>query len=446
MKNVSLRQLRVFAAVARHLSFARAAEELNLSPPAVSMQIKELEAEVGLPLFDRTSRKVALTTVGEYLLAYTRKVLVAMRDAEDVVARFRGLKTGALDVAMVSTAKYFVPRLLAQFRDEHPGIEVRLHVCNNRDEIVALLQQGDVELAVMGRPPQGWPTRSEPFAMHPHVLLTAPDHAFARMERVPARALQDEAFIVREPGSGTRAALDEYMQAHHLTTRVAMQMSSNEAIKQAVMAGMGIAMLSLHTLGTRTGPRPARRPGSRGAAGDAPVARRQQPGQDAVPCRRSLPLLHARARRSLPGRAFRPARRLPPGRRDPLARELMPSADVEELQVAERDVRFTHGRRLAESCRPRLRLAQARRVMLLACGQRQRGLLAAAAFERGLEREPLVLLVIRTVRPHAGRRIERIQRQEAMAVRRDELDRVDHEIRLRVVHRVVEARRGTSPA
>jgi len=249
MKNVSLRQLRVFAAVARHLSFARAAEELNLSPPAVSMQIKELEAEVGLPLFDRTSRKVALTTVGEYLLAYTRKVLVAMRDAEDVVARFRGLKTGALDVAMVSTAKYFVPRLLAQFRDEHPGIEVRLHVCNNRDEIVTLLQQGEVELAVMGRPPQGWPTRSEPFAMHPHVLLTAPDHAFARMERVPARALQDEAFIVREPGSGTRAALDEYMQAHHLTTRVAMQMSSNEAIKQAVMAGMGIAVLSLHTLG-----------------------------------------------------------------------------------------------------------------------------------------------------------------------------------------------------
>jgi DNA-binding transcriptional LysR family regulator len=249
MKNVSLRQLRVFAAVARHLSFARAAEELNLSPPAVSMQIKELEAEVGLPLFDRTSRKVALTTVGEYLLAYTRKVLVAMRDAEDVVARFRGLNTGALDVAMVSTAKYFVPRLLAQFRDEHPGIEVRLHVCNNRDEIVTLLQQGEVELAVMGRPPQGWPTRSEPFAMHPHVLLTAPDHAFARMERVPARALQEEAFIVREPGSGTRAALDEYMQAHHLTTRVAMQMSSNEAIKQAVMAGMGIAMLSLHTLG-----------------------------------------------------------------------------------------------------------------------------------------------------------------------------------------------------
>ena len=172
MKNVSLRQLRVFASVAKHLSFARAAEELNLSPPAVSMQIKELEVEVGLPLFDRTSRKVSLTTVGEYLLAYTRRVLAAMRDAEDVVARFRGLKTGVLDVGMVSTAKYFVPRMLAQFRDEHPGVEIRLQVCNNRDEVVTLMQQGGVELAIMGRPPQSWPTRAEPFAMHPHVLVT----------------------------------------------------------------------------------------------------------------------------------------------------------------------------------------------------------------------------------------------------------------------------------
>ena len=168
MKNVSLRQLRIFAAVARHSSFVRAAEELSLSPPAVSMQIKELEAEIGLPLFDRTSRKVSLTTVGEYLLSYTRKVLAAMRDAEDMVARFRGLKTGVLDVGMVSTAKYFVPRLLALFRDEHPGIEVHLQICSNREEIVALLQQGAVELAIMGRPPQGWPTPDSLADRDPH--------------------------------------------------------------------------------------------------------------------------------------------------------------------------------------------------------------------------------------------------------------------------------------
>jgi DNA-binding transcriptional LysR family regulator len=249
LKNATLRQLRVFTAVARHLSFVRAAEELGLTAPAVSMQIKELEAEVGLPLFDRSSRKVSLTMVGEYVLAYTQRVLAAMRDAEDMVARFRGLKTGVLDVAMVSTAKYFLPRLLVRFRDEHPGVEVRLQVGNNREEVVALMREGRVELAIMGRPPKDWPSRAEPFAMHPHGLVTSVEHPFARMEKVSSRSLMTEGFIVREPGSGTRAALDEYMDAHHMTPRIAMQMSSNEAIKQAVMAGMGVALLSLHTIG-----------------------------------------------------------------------------------------------------------------------------------------------------------------------------------------------------
>jgi LysR family transcriptional regulator, low CO2-responsive transcriptional regulator len=238
MKNATLRQLRIFASVARHLSFIRAAEELKLTAPAVSMQIKELEIEVGLPLFDRTSRQVSLTMVGEYMLAHTRRVLSAMRDAEDLVARFRGLQTGPLDVGMVSTAKYFLPRLLAQFRQEHPGIEIRLQVTNNREQIVALMQEGE-----------GWATRAEPFAMHPHVLVTSIDHRFTRMESVPASALSEEGFIVREPRSGTRAAFDEYMRTHQLTPRVVMQMSSNESIKQAVMAGMGISLLSLHTLG-----------------------------------------------------------------------------------------------------------------------------------------------------------------------------------------------------
>src|SRR6202140_1037207 len=249
MKNATLRQLRVFASVARHLSFIRAAEELKLTPPAVSMQIKDLEVEVGLPLFDRTSRQVSLTMVGEYLLAHVRRVLSAMRDAEDLGARVRGLETGPLDVGMVSTAKYFLPRLLAQFRREHPGIEIRLQVANNREQIVALMQQGDIELAIMGGPPEGWPTRAEPFAMHPHVLVTSIDHRFTRMEVVPASALAGEGFIVREPRSGTRAAFDEYMRAHQVAPRVGIKMSSNETIKQAVMAGMGISLLSPHTIG-----------------------------------------------------------------------------------------------------------------------------------------------------------------------------------------------------
>ena len=249
MKNVTLRQLRVFASVARHLSFARAAEELSLTAPAISMQIKELETQVGLPLFDRTSRAVSLTTVGEYVLAHTRRVLAILRDADDMVARFRGLQSGSLDIGMVSTANYFLPRLLAEFRREHPGIDIRLQVSNNREQVVALMQQGEVELAIMGRPPADWPSRAKPFAIHPHVLVTSVDHPFTRMEHVPVQAMLNEDFIVREPGSGTRAAFDEYMHAHRIAPRVVMQMSSNEAIKQAVMAGMGISLLSLHTIG-----------------------------------------------------------------------------------------------------------------------------------------------------------------------------------------------------
>lgn len=249
MKNVTLRQLRVFVSVARHLSFARAAEELHLTPPAISMQVKELEEQVGLPLFDRSGRSVSLTTVGEYVLAHAKRVLAVMKDAEDMVARFRGLQGGELNIGMVSTAKYFLPRLLALFRAEHPNVEVRLHVGNNREQLVRLMQNHDVELTVMGRPPKEMATRAEPFAMHPHVLVTSAQHPFTQMERVPAALLAREGFIVREQGSGTRAALEEFMEEHRLGLHVVMEMASNEAIKQAVMAGMGVSLLSLHTLG-----------------------------------------------------------------------------------------------------------------------------------------------------------------------------------------------------
>ena len=247
MRNASLRQLRTFAAVARHLSFVRAAEELHLTPPAVSMQVKELETEVGLPLFDRSGKAVSLTTAGEYLLSYTRKVLATLKDAEDALARFKGLAGGQLTVGMVSTAKYFLPSLMARFRDEHPGVSLGMKL-GNREQLVAMMQRGEADLAIMGRPPKEWATRAEPFAQHPHVLVTSTTHPFTRMEEVPAAALHNEEFIMREAGSGTRAAMEEYAAAHHLQLRMAMEMTSNETIKQAVMAGMGVSLLSLHTI------------------------------------------------------------------------------------------------------------------------------------------------------------------------------------------------------
>ena len=249
MRNATLRQLRVFAAAARHQSFGKAADELHLTPPAVSMQIRELEQQVGLPLFDRSGRQVALTVTGEYLLVYVRKVLATLKDAEDAIARLRGLETGRVSIGMVSTAKYFVPRLLAQFRQEHPAIEVKLAVGGNREQLVALLRANEVDLAIMGRPPRELATRAEPFAVHPHSVVAAPDHPLMRIGHAPASLLANYEFIIREPGSGTRAAMEKFFADHRLQPRVAMEMASNETIKQAVMAGMGVSFLSLHTIG-----------------------------------------------------------------------------------------------------------------------------------------------------------------------------------------------------
>ena len=245
--NVTFRQLRVFSEVARLGSVQRAAEALHLTPPAVSMQVKELEGQVGLPLFDRVGRRLSLSTAGEYFLVYARRLLGTLKEADDAMARFKRIESGLLTVGMVSSAKYFLPQLLAAFHTEHPAIDVRLRL-GNREQLAALMQANEVDLCVMGRPPRDLPTRAEPFAMHPHVLITAPQHAFAQADSVAARALANEPFIVREPESGTRTVLQEYLDTHRLQPVFVMEMPSNEAIKQAVMAGMGVSVLSLHTI------------------------------------------------------------------------------------------------------------------------------------------------------------------------------------------------------
>ena len=248
MKNATFRQIRVFTEVAKHLSFARAAEALHLTPPAVTMQVKELEGHVGLPLFDRQGRQVSLTTVGEYMLVYARKMLATLKDAEDAAARLQRLEVGNLTIGMVSTAKYFLPRLLAQFRQEHSGIEIKL-VVGNREQLVQMLQGNEVDIAVMGRPPTELATRAEPFAAHPHMFVAPTDHPLLKVGHPTTEHLRPYSFILRERGSGTRAAMEKFMNSQRLEPRVVMEMTSNETIKQAVMAGMGLSFLSLHTLG-----------------------------------------------------------------------------------------------------------------------------------------------------------------------------------------------------
>ncbi len=249
MKNATFRQLRVFNEVARQLSFVRAAENLHLTPPAVTMQIKELESQVGMPLFDRSGKKVSLTTTGEYMVVYARKILALLKDAEDASARLQRAEIGLLTVGMVSTAEYFMMRMLSDFRERHAGVDIR--VCTgNREQLVKMLQNNEVDIAVMGQPPTELQTRTEPFAAHPLVFVAASDHPLVEREQLTADDLRPYEFIVREQGSGTRVAMQKFFTDHRVEPRLQMQVNSNETLKQAVMAGLGLGFVSLHTIGS----------------------------------------------------------------------------------------------------------------------------------------------------------------------------------------------------
>ncbi|HET9594219.1 MAG TPA: LysR substrate-binding domain-containing protein [Anaeromyxobacteraceae bacterium] len=248
MQEPTLRQLRIFAAVARHLSYTRAAGELGLTQPAVSMGVRALEARAGLPLLERAGRGVALTAAGDELLPHAQATLRTLQEAEDALRALRGLEAGRVAIAVVSTAKYFAPRLLALFSRRHPGIELRLAV-HNREAVLRLLLENEVDLALMGTPPRQLETTAFPFARHPLVVIAAPDHPLAGQRRIAVEALAREPFLVREPGSGTRAAMERFFAEHGAAPAATTEISSNETIKQAVMAGMGLGFISQHAIG-----------------------------------------------------------------------------------------------------------------------------------------------------------------------------------------------------
>lgn len=247
IRTLTLRQLQIFVVAARHLSYARAAEELHLTPPAVSMQLKQLEDNVGLPLFERLGRGVALTAAGELLVHHALRVLGEIKDAEANLQAMLGAETGQLSVGLVSTAKYFMPRLLARFAQLHPGIEVQFSV-GNRESLLQKLQDNAIDLAVMGRIPTEIDAHAEPMASHPYVLIGPADHPLRAARRFDLHELRQETFLLREEGSGSRRVAEEMFKNHLFTPPRTISMGSNETIKQAVMAGMGIALISLHTL------------------------------------------------------------------------------------------------------------------------------------------------------------------------------------------------------
>src|SRR6267378_2277059 len=248
MRNVTLRQMRVFAAVARHLSFTRAARELHLTQPAVSQQVKLLEEEVGMPLFEKLGRKVQLAAAGAELLRYATQTIELMREATEALAAMRGLKRGVLKLGAVSTAKYFAPSLLSAFTPAYPEVTIKFAV-GNREEIIKQLAANEIDLVIMGRPPRELETVAEPFAKHPLVIIAPPAHPLSGKRRIPLKQLASEQFIIREEGSGTRASMERVFRERGVAFRTSMEVSSNETIKQAVMAGMGISFISSHTIG-----------------------------------------------------------------------------------------------------------------------------------------------------------------------------------------------------
>lgn len=245
--HITLRQLQVFEAAARLGGYTRAAEALHLSQPAVSMQIRQLEGQAGMPLFDQIGKKLHLTDAGRTLYSHAQSILAQVHEAQLELEEMRGVRRGQLNITIASTANYFAPRLLAAFCQRHPEVKVSLDV-SNREHILELLHETDKDLAIMGRPPEPSDLMAHPFMENPLVVIAAPSHPLAQASAIPLARLNQEAFISREIGSGTRIAVERFFDEAGTRLTVAMEMSSNEAIKQAVQAGLGLGVVSVHTL------------------------------------------------------------------------------------------------------------------------------------------------------------------------------------------------------
>lgn len=247
LKNATLHQLKVFEAVARHNSFTRAAEELFLTQPTVSMQVKQLSKSVGLPLFEQVGKRLYLTDAGKELYVACRDVFSRLSQFAITIADLKGLKQGALRLAVVTTAKYVVPRLLGPFCQRYPGVDVSLTV-NNHAWVLESLAENRDDLYILSQLPTDMDVKVHPFLENPLVVLAQRNHPLAHERDISLKRLAEEPFIMREPGSGTRKAVQKLFDDHALALKVKLDLGSNEAIKQAIAGGLGVSVLSLHTL------------------------------------------------------------------------------------------------------------------------------------------------------------------------------------------------------
>lgn len=244
---ITLRQLEVFEAVARHLSYTRAADVLHLSQPAVSMQVRQLEDAVGLELFEKLGKRIQLTEAGRELYHYSQAISQQLQELEEVLESLKGLNQGRLKVAVASTVNYFAPRLLAAFHRRYPGIAPHLDV-TNREALVRMLEANEADLVLMGQPPEALDLEFEPFMDNPLVVVAPPGHPLVGEPWISLVRIAQEVFVMREPGSGTRQALERFFADQGLVLLRGMEMTRNEAIKQAVRAGLGLSVVSRHTI------------------------------------------------------------------------------------------------------------------------------------------------------------------------------------------------------
>jgi len=230
---------------------AAAARELNVTPPAITMQMQLLEQMIGLPVIERSGDKTAPTAAGDKILGAAQRIQAILSECDQEISNLKGIKGGRIAVGVVSTAKYFAPRALAAFRDIHPEVEVRL-VVGNRRETIRLLGSLELDVAIMGRPPENLDLESAVIGDHPHVIVGSGAHRLASA-RLKVSDLSNENFFVRELGSGTRSLMERFFEESGFTPRIGMEIGSNETIKQAVMAGLGIAFISAQTVAEEIG-------------------------------------------------------------------------------------------------------------------------------------------------------------------------------------------------
>ena len=247
MMHVTLRQLKVFESVGRHLSFTRAAEELHLSQPAVSMQIKQMEEHIGVSLLEQFGKKNYLTEAGQEMLHYSREILRLLDEAEGVVEDLRGVRRGTLSIAVATTANDFATQLLAAFSKENVNIQYKLNV-TNRQTLLDELEANEADIVIMGRPPRNMRLVAEPFMDNPLVVIAPFDHPLVNEKNISLKRLAKETFVVREKVSGTRIAMERFLEQHGVVAASSMEMTSNEAIKHAVQAGLGLGIVSAHTV------------------------------------------------------------------------------------------------------------------------------------------------------------------------------------------------------